>query len=374
MSIRKVAVLGSTGSIGKQALEIIDARPDLELHSILCLRNIDLLRQQKKRFLPSISAIVSPAEDVPSGIIRGTGVLDEAVEGSDIVLNAIVGSAGLRASILCQELDIPLALANKESLVIGGELLKDHLKAGKVIPVDSEHSTIERCLQSETRPVRGITLTASGGSVLLMPVDEIRTAGPERILKHPTWEMGARITVDSATMVNKAYEVIEAGWLFGNIPVEVVIHPQSIVHSFIRLEDGSWKALLGQPDMRIPIQFAMQWPDRDLDLLAGDKPVNWGALTFSEMDEEKYPAFSIVVQAGINGETLPAVANAADEVAVQAFLDGRILFGNIAEIIDEVGFDIARHGHFHDRCGYVGGRRDCDGETAVGRNSLGRRR
>ena len=336
MSIRKVAVLGSTGSIGKQALEIIDARPDLELHSILCLRNIDLLRQQKKRFLPSISAIVSPAEDVPSGIIRGTGVLDEAVEGSDIVLNAIVGSAGLRASILCQELDIPLALANKESLVIGGELLKDHLKAGKVIPVDSEHSTIERCLQSETRPVRGITLTASGGSVLLMSVDEIRTAGPERILKHPTWEMGARITVDSATMVNKAYEVIEAGWLFGNIPVEVVIHPQSIVHSFIRLEDGSWKALLGQPDMRIPIQFAMQWPDRDLDLLAGDKPVNWGALTFSEMDEEKYPAFSIVVQAGINGETLPAVANAADEVAVQAFLDGRILFGNIAEIIDEV--------------------------------------
>ncbi len=336
MSIRRVAVLGSTGSIGKQALEIIEARPDLELHSILCLRNIDLLRQQKKKYLPSISAVVSPEGDIPPDIIKGTGVLDQAVEGADIVLNAIVGSAGLRASILCQELDIPLALANKESLVIGGKLLRDHLKAGKVIPVDSEHSTIERCLQSEKRPVRGITLTASGGSVLLMSVDEIRTAGPERILKHPTWDMGARITVDSATMVNKAYEVIEAGWLFENIPVEVVIHPQSIVHSFIRLEDGSWKALLGQPDMKIPLQYAMQWPDRELDVLADDKPVNWGALTFMGMNGEKYPAFSIVVQTGIDGETFPAVANAADEVAVQAFLEGRILFGNIAEIIDEV--------------------------------------
>ncbi|MCK4505592.1 MAG: 1-deoxy-D-xylulose-5-phosphate reductoisomerase [Candidatus Aegiribacteria sp.] len=346
MSIRRVAVLGSTGSVGKQALEIIDARPDLELYSILCRRNIDLLQHQKEKFQPSISAIVSPEVDIPSDIIKGAGVLDQAVEGADIVLNAIVGSAGLRASILCQELDIPLALANKESLVIGGELLRDHLKAGKVIPVDSEHSTIKRCLQSEKRPVRGITLTASGGSVLLMPIDEIRTAGPERILKHPTWEMGARITVDSATMVNKAYEVIEAGWLFENIPVEVVIHPQSIVHSFIRLEDGSWKALLGQPDMKIPIQFALEWPDRELDVIAGDKPFDWGTLAFREMDEERYPAFSTVVQTGIDGKTFPAVANAADEVAVQAFLDGRILFGNIAEIIDEV---LSLHRSYHIR-------------------------
>ncbi len=336
MSIRKIAVLGSTGSVGKQALEIIDERPDLELYSILCKRNIHLLRHQKEKFQPSISAIVSPEGDIPPGIIKGAGVLDQAIEGADMVLNAIVGSAGLRASILCQKLDIPLALANKESLVIGGELLRNHLNAGKVIPVDSEHSTIKRCLQSEKRSVRGITLTASGGSVLLMPINEIRTAGPERILKHPTWEMGARITVDSATMVNKAYEIIEAGWLFENIPVDVVIHPQSIVHSFIRLEDGSWKALLGQPDMRVPVQFALQWPDRELDVIAGDKPFDWGTLSFSEMDGKRYPAFSTVVQAGIDGETFPAVANAADEVAVQAFLDGRILFGNIAEIIDEV--------------------------------------
>ena len=336
MSIRKVAVLGSTGSVGRQALEIINARPDLQLHSILCMRNSSLLRQQKEKFLPSMSAIVSPEGDIPHDIIKGTEVLDQVIEGADIVLNAIVGSAGLKASILCQELDIPIALANKESLVIGGKLLKDHLKAGKVIPVDSEHSTIARCLQSERRPVRGITLTASGGSTLLMPIDEIRTAGPEQILKHPTWEMGSRITVDSATMVNKAYEVIEAGWLFENIPVNVVIHPQSIVHSFIRLEDGSWKALLGQPDMKVPIQFALQWPDGELDLIAGDRPFNWGTLTFREMDETRYPAFSTVVQTGIDGETFPAVANAADEIAVQAFLDGRILFGNIAEIIDEV--------------------------------------
>ena len=335
MSIRRVAVLGSTGSVGKLALEIIDSRPDLDLHSILCRRNIDLLQHQKEKFHPLISAVVSPEVDIPPGIIKGARALDQAIAGADIVLNAIVGSAGLRASILCQELDIPLALANKESLVIGGELLKDHLNAGKVIPVDSEHSTIERCLQAEKRPVRGITLTASGGSILLMPVSEIRTAGPERILKHPTWEMGAKITVDSSTMVNKAYEVIEAGWLFDNIPVEVVIHPQSIVHSFIRLEDGSWKALLGQPDMRVPVQYALQWPDRELDEIAVDKPFNWRTLVFSRMDEERYPAFSTVVQTGIDGETYPAVANAADEVAVQAFLDGRILFGNIAEIINE---------------------------------------
>lgn len=347
---RHVAVLGSTGSIGTQALEIIDARPDLELYSILCNTNTDLLRRQMEKYRPSICARVSTEGDIPPDIISGPETLEQAINGADIVLNAIVGSAGLRASIICQKLDIPLALANKESLVIGGELLGEHLDRGKVIPVDSEHSTIFRCLKSENRPVRKITLTASGGSVREIPIDEINNARPEQILKHPTWEMGSRITVDSATMVNKAFEVIEAGWLFRGITIDAVIHPQSIVHSLVRLEDGSWKALLGQPDMRIPLQYAFQWPRRELDVIADDSPLEWGILEFTRMEKERYPAFDIVVSAGIKGMTFPAAANAADEVAVKAFLEGRILFGGIVQIIEQVleGHESTRVNSFED--------------------------
>lgn len=336
MNTRRVAVLGSTGSIGVQALEIIDSRPDLELYSILCNRSIELLSEQKERYHPSIVAAVDGSVEIPQGTVSGLSALQEAVAGADIVLNAIVGSAGLEASILCQKLDIPIALANKESLVIGGELLRTHLYAGKIIPVDSEHSTIFRCLQSQVRPVRSITLTASGGPTRKIPIYEIYEATPDQILEHPTWNMGRRITVDSATMVNKAFEVIEAGWLFGEVPIDAVIHPQSIVHSLVRLEDGSWKALLGLPDMKIPIQYALLWPHGQLSEIASDAPDDWGILEFMEMDRKRYPAFDVVVAAGRTGKTAPAAANAADEVAVDAFLKGNISFGAIAQVIEEV--------------------------------------
>lgn len=334
--IRKVAVLGSTGSIGIQALEIIHASPELELHSLLCGSNLDLLLKQKEYYAPSIAAIASPCGNCPDDIISGQEVLQKVIDGADTVLNAIVGSAGLHASLICSDRGITLALANKESLVVGGELLRDHITAGGIIPVDSEHSTIFRCLHGELRPVRSITLTASGGSARYIPVDKLQTAGADEILNHPTWDMGERITVDSATMVNKAFEVIEARWLFGGIQINVVMHPQSIVHSFVRLEDGSWKALLGKPDMKVPLQYALQYPDRGLDLISDDSPLDWGALEFSELDNRRYPAFDSVVRAGQDGRTWPAAANAADEVAVAAFLARKISFGDITTVIEEV--------------------------------------
>jgi len=334
--IRKVAVLGSTGSIGTQALEIIHANPELELHSLLCNRDIDLLLKQKEWYTPSVTAIASPHGECPDGVITGQGILQKVIDGADTVLNAIVGSAGLHASLICRDRGITLALANKESLVIGGELLRDHINAGGIIPVDSEHSTIFRCLHRELRPVRSITLTASGGSARNIPVEKLQTASADEILNHPTWKMGARITVDSATMVNKAFEVIEAGWLFGGLQIDVVLHPQSIVHSFVRLEDGSWKALLGKPDMKVPLQYALQYPDRELELISDDGPLDWGTLEFSELDRQRYPSFDMIVQAGQDGKTWPAAANAADEVAVAAFLARKINFGDIAVVIEEV--------------------------------------
>lgn len=335
--MRRVAVLGSTGSIGTRALEIIQASPGLSLHSILCRRNSALLAEQMDRYRPAAACMTDPGPcAAPTGAVSGEGALASAIEGADIVLNAIVGSAGLRASIMCMELGIPLALANKESLVIGGVLLERHLDAGLVIPVDSEHSTVFRCLQGETGNVLEIVLTASGGSARSIPEDELDAARPERILRHPTWDMGSRITVDSATMVNKAFEIIEARWLFRGLPVSAVLHPQSIVHSLVRLGDGSWKALLGSPDMGLPIQYALAWPDDPLEKLASDGPLDWKALEFCAMDDRRYPAFGIVTAAGAAGGSAPATANAADEVAVQAFLDGRISFGDISRVIGRV--------------------------------------
>ncbi|MCD4700774.1 MAG: 1-deoxy-D-xylulose-5-phosphate reductoisomerase, partial [Candidatus Aegiribacteria sp.] len=312
------------------------ANPELELHSLLCNRNLDLLMKQKKLYAPSVTAIASTPGERPEGVITGQGILQKVIDGADTVLNAIVGSAGLRASLICRDRGITLALANKESLVVGGELLRDHITAGYVIPVDSEHSTIFRCLLGELRPVRSITLTASGGSARDIPLEKLQTAGADDILNHPTWDMGARITVDSATMVNKAFEVIEARWLFGGIQIDVVVHPQSIVHSSVRLEDGSWKALLGKPDMKVPIQYALQYPSSELELISDDNPLDWGTLEFSELDRRRYPAFDTVIRAGQDGKTWPAAANAADEVAVAAFLARKISFGDITMVIEEV--------------------------------------
>lgn len=336
MSQRRVAVLGSTGSIGRQALEVISSREDLLLHSILCGSDREALSEQASLFSPGLAAVVDPGDLCPDSMVCGPSAVRAAVEGADVVLNAIVGSAGLEASLLCMELDIPLALANKESLVVGGELLRDFISSGRVIPVDSEHSTIFRCLRGERDGAKGVTLTASGGSAREVPLHEIHDLPVHRILDHPTWRMGARITVDSATMVNKAFEVIEAGWLFPGLPVEVVVHPQSIVHSLVRLSDGSWKALLGEPDMRVPVQYALTWPRCGNSVIAVDGPLDWGSLEFRPLEDGRYPAFHTVVRAGEEGGTCPAAANAADEVAVDAYLSGMIRFGDIAAVIASV--------------------------------------
>ncbi len=348
-------MLGSTGSIGVQALAVIEGSPSLALHSLYCGSSLSTLREQAKRFDPPRAGIATLPEGADgAGLFVGREHLPGLIDGADMVLNAIVGSAGLEASLLTQEMGIPLALANKESLVVGGELLLPHLEKGLVIPVDSEHSTVFRCLAGEDRPPRRIVLTASGGALRDMPVHEIATASVERVLSHPNWSMGARITVDSASMVNKAFEVIEARRLFPGIPVEVVVHPESIVHSFIETADGAWKALMGTPDMGVPISFALHWPALDIpEAPGGDHPLSWGALHFHPVDLERYPAYAAVLSAYDTGGTAPAAANAADEEAVKAFLLNRIHFGAVSLVIAEVlerydavpvtGFDVLKN-------------------------------
>ncbi len=335
---RRIAVLGSTGSIGVQALSVIERSPSLVLHSIYCGSSLNVLIGQADRYRPALAGIARlDGGSAPAGILAGTDNLRKLMEGADMVLNAIVGSAGLEASLLAQELGKPLALANKESLVVGGDLLESHLGKGLVVPVDSEHSTVFRCISGEERPPRRIVLTASGGALRDMPVADVQRATVGQVLSHPNWSMGARITVDSASMVNKAFEVIEARRLFPGIPVEVVIHPESIVHSLIETADGAWKALLGLPDMGVPISYALHWPSLELPPVPReDGPLSWGALHFRRMDPERYPAYSAVLASFDTGGTAPAVANAADEEAVGAFLRGRIPFGAIPLVISGV--------------------------------------
>lgn len=335
--MKRIAILGCTGSIGRQALDVIRTSDGfLGVHSLLCFGSLDRLLQQAREFGPEVSAVLMPTGREPDWVVTGRDALRAAVEGADLVLNAIAGSAGLEASLLCQELDLPLALANKESLVVGGELLKDHLSRGMVIPVDSEHSTLHRCISGERVRPLSIILTASGGALRDLPLDLASAATADAVLKHPTWSMGPRITVDSATLVNKAFEVIEAGWLFEGLEVDAVIHPQSIVHSLLRLADGAYKALLGTPDMRIPIQYALLGEDAPPGFSSEDSPLDWPSLTFGQVDPDRYPAFRRVCEAGRRGNGLPSAANGADEIAVQAFLDGQISFGTIPVLIERV--------------------------------------
>lgn len=332
---RRIAVLGSTGSIGVNALSVIERSPSLALHSIYCGSSLGSLTAQARRYRPSLAGIARPPQGVvPEGILAGPENLERLLQGADMVLNAIVGSAGLEASLLAQGMGIPLALANKESLVAGGELLRRHLSEGLVIPVDSEHSTVFRCLRGEDRPPRGIVLTASGGALREMPLASLRSATVQQVLAHPSWSMGARITVDSATMVNKAFEVTEARLLFPGVPVQVVVHPESVVHSLVETADGAWKALLGLPDMAVPISYALHWPDLEMPAPATEEsPLSWGALHFRPVEPERYPAYCAALDACEAGGTAPAAVNAADEEAVRAFLKGRIPFGAISEVI-----------------------------------------
>jgi 1-deoxy-D-xylulose-5-phosphate reductoisomerase len=320
--VRRVALLGATGSIGRQAIEIVEAHPELEL----------VAAASGSRDISGLAPLTQTGGDL-------TELLERARP--DVVLNAVVGFAGLPATLWALEHGVTLALANKESLVAAGELAlaAQRRGGGLLLPVDSEHSAIFQCLEGRSREqVDSLVLTASGGPFRGRGRRELAEVTPEQALAHPTWNMGPKITVDSATLANKGLELIEAHFLFG-VPyerIEIVIHPTSTVHSLVRFRDGAALAHLGYPDMRVPISFALSYPDRaptpvaPLDLAAGL------ALEFHAPDEETFPLLRLAREAGERGGAHPAAFNAANEVAVAAFLDGRLPFLAIADVVERV--------------------------------------
>jgi 1-deoxy-D-xylulose-5-phosphate reductoisomerase len=350
--VKRLAILGSTGSIGVQALDVAGRFPDrFEVVGLAAGRNATLLLEQLHRHRPRVVAVADPAaarvvrEAAPRGIevLEGeAGVSAVAAHAEvDFVLAAISGGAGLRSTAAAVEAGKTIGLANKESLVLAGELLVARARARGVVilPVDSEHSAIHQSLLGHNRAeVRRLILTASGGPLRCVPAAELPAVTPARALKHPNWSMGDKITIDSATLMNKGLEVIEARWLFGVEPsrIDIVVHPESVVHSMVEYIDGSMVAQLGVSDMRGPISYALGHPARlPLDLAPLDL-ARLGKLTFEPTDPVRFPAFTLAYRALERGGTSPAVLSGADEGAVAAFLAGRCRFTEIAEICAEV--------------------------------------
>lgn len=349
---KRIAILGSTGSIGTQALEVIAAHPDeFEVEALIAHSNAALLVEQALRFRPNV--VVIGNEDhyhtVASAlrgefvkVYTGENAVCSAVTMSsvDMVLTAVVGYPGLKPTIKAIEAGKPIALANKETLVVAGEMITAlaRERGVNIYPVDSEHSAIFQCLAGEFHnPIEKIILTASGGPFRGKSRDELKAITKEQALKHPNWSMGAKITVDSATLMNKGLEVIEAKWLFGLTPsqVDVVVHPQSIIHSLVQFQDGSIKAQLGLPDMRLPIQYALSYPNR----LKSDFPrfdfLNYPSLTFEKPDTETFRNLALAFEALERAGNMPCVLNAANEVAVAEFLKDRIGFLDMPEIVEK---------------------------------------
>ncbi len=351
--MKRVALLGSTGSIGTQALDVMERHRDrIEVVALAAGRRVDLLLQQAKRWRPRVVSVGS-SDDVaevraaladPSiRVVAGAeGLVEVASQGVDLVIGALVGRVGLEPVLAALRAGNDVALANKEVLVTGGGLVVDEARAAgrALLPLDSEHVALHQCLAGHPREaVKKVTLTASGGPFRTASREAMERATPEQALAHPNWDMGAKISIDSATLMNKGFEVIEARWLFDLDPdrIDVVIHPESIVHSFVEYMDGSWLAQLGIPDMRIPIAYTLGMPDR---LALPDLPpldlVSIGALRFDRPDHARFPALGLAFEAMRRGGVVPAVLNAANEVAVQAFLDRRIPFGEIAGTVARV--------------------------------------
>jgi len=342
-----VSILGATGSIGRSALAVLDQHPERFRAVAVTARCAgDTLARIAERWRPELAVVVDG--EIPgtaSGPTRwatGREALLEAAThpDADVVLNALVGAAGLEPTLAALRAGKRVALANKESLVCGGPLVLEAARegGGQLVPVDSEHSAILQCLQG-SRPgdVRRLVLTASGGPFRGWTREMLAGATPADALRHPTWNMGAKVTIDSATLANKALEVIEAHFLFG-VPyerIEAVVHPQSIIHSMVEMVDGSVLAQMGFPTMELPVLYALTWPERlPYDVRRFD-PVAAGALTFEAVEDRRFPAFALGVHAGRSGGTAPAVYNAANEVAVRHFLDGRLPFTGIAELVGE---------------------------------------
>ena len=334
-----VAVLGSTGSIGTTALRVLDRqRERFRVTALTANSNAALLREQARQFSPTFVGMVESQSDADDAWKSGTNALVTAATRSDvdIVLNAIVGAAGLDATLAALECGKRVALANKETLVIAGDLVRQACAAGagEVVPVDSEHSAILQCITGHpTAQVRRVVLTASGGPFRDWSPDRLANATVEDALRHPTWRMGRKISIDSATLVNKALEVIEAHFLFG-LPyerIDVVVHPQSIVHSFVEFIDGSVLAQMSVPTMELPVLYALTHPERVLDEgVPAFDPVKLSPMTYESVDHERFPALQLGISAGRAGGAAPAVFNAANECAVAAFLAGKIRFPDIS--------------------------------------------
>ena len=344
-----VALLGCTGSIGTQALEVIEAYPDyFDLQVITANNNADLLIEQAKKYNPNTVVIVNEDhfEKVKEAlweddihVYTGKDALCQVVESAeiDVVLTALVGYAGLKPTIRAIEAKKNIALANKETLVVAGELVTKMARENgvNIYPVDSEHSAIFQCLTGEFHnKIEKIYLTASGGPFRGWTTEKLKDVKKEQALKHPNWEMGAKITIDSATLMNKGLEVIEAKWLFALKPeqIDVIVHPQSIVHSIVQFEDGSMKAQMGLPDMKLPIQYAMTYPERFKTDFPRFNFMDYPSLTFEQPDRATFKNLNLAFRAMEEEGTSACSLNAANEITVQAFLDGKIGFLEIAEI------------------------------------------
>ncbi|MBO5549511.1 MAG: 1-deoxy-D-xylulose-5-phosphate reductoisomerase [Prevotella sp.] len=352
MKKKQIAILGSTGSIGTQALQVIEEHSDLyEVYCLTANNRIELLAEQAHRFKPAAVVVANEQhyeelqrlmDNLPDvKVYAGKQALDEIVQADpiDMVLTAMVGYAGLSPTIHAIRARKAIALANKETLVVAGELILQLAQQyhTPILPVDSEHSAIFQSLVGEDdNPIEKILLTASGGPFRLMSLDELQTVTKADALRHPTWDMGAKITIDSATMMNKGFEVIEAKWLFGVRPdqIQVLVHPQSIVHSAVQFQDGAVKAQLGVPDMRLPIQYAFSFPQR---LSLSGERLNLFAhpLEFFEPDLKKFRCLALAFEALQQGGNMPCIVNAANEVVNRGFLEDRCSFLQMSDIIAE---------------------------------------
>ena len=350
MKKKQIAILGSTGSIGTQALQVIEEHPDLyEAYALTANNQVELLAEQARKFMPAAVVIANEAKylqlkdmlaDLPIQVYAGADALCEIVEAKpiDVVLASMVGYAGLRPTMNAIRAGKAIALANKETLVVAGELINALAQQYKtpILPVDSEHSAIFQCLEPNNA-LEKVILTASGGPFRTFTMEQLQHVTKEQALKHPNWDMGAKITIDSATMMNKGFEVIEAKWLFGVRPdqIEVVVHPQSVIHSMVQYEDGAVKAQLGMPDMRLPIQYAFSYPQR---IKASFDRLDFSTLkelTFEQPDTNRFRCLALAYEALNQGGNMACIVNAANEVVVSAFLKDRIPFLRMSEVIEQ---------------------------------------
>ena len=353
--MEKIGILGSTGSIGQQALDVICDNERYQIEYLSCFSNIEKLVKQAKQMRPQKVCVIDKTKELELiSNLKGEGI--EVLSGFDglweisripvdLMLNAIVGSDGMKPSIIALENNIKLALANKESMVMAGWLIKDiqNINQSEIIPVDSEHSAIFQCLKGENqKDIKRIILTGSGGPFREKDIKDFNTITLKEALNHPNWEMGSKITIDSATMMNKGLEYIEAYWLF-NLPydkIDIVIHPQSIIHSMVEFIDGSIKAQIGEPDMKVPIQYAFSYPSRLQNSIAPFDFIKNNKLTFENPDLNKFPCIRLAKEALISGGSHQVVLNVANDLLVQSFLNQEICFTDIPKMIEN---SISKH-------------------------------